>query len=137
MIRAILCGIYGALASVFGKLALSDNLYLDGVAKICANSAVGDKCEAIVFMTRASLFGIMLLLNAAMVGSFLKSMERNASVVVTVLSTGSNYVVTGFLGRFLFQEVLGSWWIVGSTAICFGMCLIGISQEGLPKLRAR
>lgn len=137
MIHALLCGMFGALASIFGKLALSDNLYLDGVSKICAASAVGDKCELIMFLTRAALFGMMLFLNAAMVGSFLRSMERNASVVVTVLSTGSNYVVTGFLGRFLFQEVLGSWWLVGSTAICFGMCLIGISQEGLPKLRAR
>lgn len=137
MLQAIYCGVFGALASIAGKLALSDSFLLMEVNVMCSLYFDGSVCPIILLMCRMGLFGLMLLLNATMVASFLKSMERNASVTVTVLSTGSNYVVTGFLGRLIFDERLGSWWLVGSTLICFGMCLIGVSQEGIPKLRAR
>lgn len=137
MLQAIYCGIFGALASIAGKLALSDSSLLIGINAACSANFDGTTCNLVLLVSRMILFGVMLLLNATMVASFLKSMERNASVIVTVLSTGSNYVLTGFLGRVIFDEKLGSWWLVGSTLICFGMCLIGVSQEGIPKLRAR
>lgn len=135
MMQALYCGMFGALASIAGKFALSDNYFIVGSNSMCMDYFDVSTCGSGVLLLRAALFGLMLLCNATMIASFLKSMERNASVIVTVLSTGSNYVVTGMLGRLMFDESLGSWWIIGSTMICLGMCLIGLSQEGFPKLR--
>lgn len=140
MLNAVLCGVYGALASVSGKIALSSNRILESVSFYCASnlSSFGEhSCDGVVIACRLLSFGCMILLNAAMISSFLKSMENNSSVVVTVLSTASNYLLTGFAGKIVFNEPLGSWWVLGSTIICIGLCFIVISQEGMPKLRAK
>lgn len=139
MIQAIACGLYGSAASVFGKLALSENFLIEYVAVMCSEMLLKDDhiCKITKLTTRAILFGFMLVSNAAMIANFLQAMEKNASVIVTVVSTAVNYLVTGAVGLFLFKEPVGSYWIIGYMCICFGLCLISISQEGLPKLRAR
>lgn len=140
MLHAILCGLYGALASVTGKLALSNNHVLESVNIFCAAnwSSFGENtCAGISISFRLLAFGCMLLLNAAMVSNFLRAMEKNPSVVVTVLSTASNYLITGVAGKIVFDEALGSWWALGSTIICVGLCFIVVSQEGIPRFRAK
>jgi drug/metabolite transporter (DMT)-like permease len=139
MINALFCGIYGALASVLGKIALSENVYTEILNVTCTTqfSLDAPTCTGLVFFVRFIVFGCMLLSNAAMIACFLRSMERNASVTVTVVSSAVNYLASGAAGLFIFSEPVGQHCLAGSLCICLGLCLIGVSQEGLPKLRAR
>ena len=135
MLLAIACGAFGAVASIVGKLALSDNLLMTMVSTLCEveYDMKTQQCQYLIVVLRVMLFGIMIALNAAMVANFLRAMEKHASVIVTVVSTATNYLITGGLGRIIFKEKLGSWWLLGSVLICGGLCLIGISQDGITK----
>lgn len=138
MFHAILCGFCGASASVVGKLAFSsDNPIIKSLSSFCRMTNSIDHCNYALIFIRAVLFGGMLFLNAAMVANFLRAMEKSPSVIVTVVSTATNYLVTGLFGKFLLSEKLGERWILGSTLICVGLCLIAVSQDGFPKLRLR
>lgn len=141
MLHAVLCGLCGALASVAGKVALSNNRTLETVNMLCEDNnlhSLGpNTCVGVAILFRVLAFSCMLLLNAAMVSSFLRSMEKNSSVIVTVISTAANYLLTGLAGKLAFNEALGSWWMLGSTIICVGLCFIVVSQDGIPKLRSR
>jgi len=132
MIHALLCGIYGSLASVLGKIALSENWIVESVFTYC-EGYIGkhgeNLCSTSRFCCRGFFFVSMLFLNTMMVASFLRAMSANLSIVVTVLSTATNYLITGALARLLFDENLGSWWVTGSLIICCGLCLVSLSQE--------
>jgi uncharacterized membrane protein len=133
----LLCGFFGALASVIGKMSLSYNNIMDGVNSACSNQLSSSWCLFVAFFVRFILFCAMLGLNLSMVTYFLKALEKNASVVVTVVSSATNYLLVGILGRVLFSEQLNTQWVVGSVLICCGLCFVGVSQEGFPKLREK
>ena len=138
MLNALACGLFGAASSVLGKMALSDNVVLQWLMLVCNANNIEDglTIQGLIYLVRVVLFGMMMLSNAAMIASFLKSMEKNASVTVTVVSNAVNYLASGAAGLLIFGEAVGSFWIVGSLCICLGLCMIVISQEGLPKMRA-
>lgn len=136
MLNAVLCGLLGAAASVLGKLALSESAYLNTLRDLCRNVEVDNwSCDYVILGARCLLFLSMVFTNAAMIARFLKSMEKNASVTVTVVSSATNYLASGAVGLTVFGEPVGPNWCLGSLCICLGLCLVGISQEGFPKLR--
>jgi drug/metabolite transporter (DMT)-like permease len=132
MFYAALCGIFGSLASVMGKIAFSDNQVLSAARAFCAQDLglQADTCQAASTALRLLCFGLMLACNATMVAFYLRALAQNASVVATVGSTAVNYLVTGATGWLLFRESVGSSWLLGSLFISTGLCLIAMSQDG-------
>jgi drug/metabolite transporter (DMT)-like permease len=132
MFYAALCGIFGSLASVMGKIALSENRVLSAVLAFCAQDLglARASCQAASTALRLLCFGLMLACNAAMVAFYLKALAEDASVVATVGSTAVNCLVTGATGFLLFGESVGSSWLLGSLFISTGLCLILTSQDG-------
>ena len=139
MIFAVVCGAFGALASIVAKLALSDHPTFRSIASICEAIVTTRHilCSAAVASTRVILFMIMVLLNGLMVTYFLKAMRNNASVVVAVVSTSINFLLTGVLGFVILNEKVGAQWLMGSVLISVGLCFVSIGQHGIPKLRGR
>lgn len=139
MIFAVLCGAFGALASIVAKLALSDHPTVRSISSICEAIVTSSHtlCSAAVVSTRVILFMTMVLLNGLMVTYFLKAMRNNASVVVAVVSASVNFLLTGALGFILLNEKVGAQWLMGSVLISVGLCFVSIGQHGIPKLRDR
>ena len=139
MIFAVVCGAFGALASIVAKLALSDHSIVRSISSICEAIVTTRHtlCSAAVVSTRVILFMTMILLNGLMVTYFLKAMRNNASVVVAVVSTSVNFLLTGAFGLILLNEKVGAQWLMGSVLISIGLCFVSIGQHGIPKLRDR
>jgi uncharacterized membrane protein len=140
MIFAVVCGAFGALASIVAKLALSDHPTFRSITSICeaiVTTRHVTLCSAAVASTRVILFMTMVLLNGLMVTYFLKAMRNNASVVVAVVSTSINFLLTGVLGFIILNEKVGAQWLMGSVLISVGLCFVSIGQHGIPKLRGR
>ncbi|XP_019870679.1 transmembrane protein 42 [Aethina tumida] len=70
-------------------------------------------------------FGLMLLCNAGVWTLFVKALhQNNSSLVATVLSTASNFVLSGVVGFVIFDETTSiSWWI-GLYIIIVGLLLV-------------
>jgi len=140
MIYAVLCGVFGALASIVAKLALSsDNPAIRSTSSICKAIAITrhNVCSAAMLSTRVILLIIMVFLNGLMVSYFLKAIRNNASVVVAVVSTSINFLVTGALGFILLDEKVGAQWLLGSVLISIGLCFVSIGQHGILKHRGQ
>lgn len=131
MILAVICGICGAIGSLFGKLAFSNNKIISKLETVLCIIVVDDSiCYLISIVLRIISFILMILFNGLMVNSFLKSIRNYASVSVAVVSTASNYLATGFIGYIVLDENLSLYWFSGSILISIGLCLISMSQDG-------
>lgn len=124
----LICGFLGGLGSVFGKLAFSgDSLPLQLFLSSCPNFS--HYCQYFGIFLRFIAGGLMFATNATGIGYFLRSMETNHTVVVVVLSSSTNFLSTGILGKLIFAEELNKSWYSGSVLILIGMLLISFSQK--------
>ncbi|KAL1505869.1 hypothetical protein ABEB36_005327 [Hypothenemus hampei] len=103
---AVFSGIFAASASAFGKfcgLEMFQNLYA----------------------VRLIFFVLMLFCNAAVWTMFVKALHQSSSsLVATVISSTSNYVLTAFIGFVLLGEVTSFFWWFGMLFIIAGLVLI-------------
>mmetsp|Transcript_15996 Transcript_15996/g.20042 ORF Transcript_15996/g.20042 Transcript_15996/m.20042 type:complete len:83 (-) Transcript_15996:238-486(-) len=66
----------------------------------------------------------MLLSNAFMISFFLKAMHTSGSLVATVMSSASNFLMSGILGRLIFKERISRVWWLGAVCIYGGIILL-------------
>jgi len=133
-----LSGLYGALASVAGKLALSSG---SPVSALCAAefgtaapwAVPPGYCAALQVGCRAVLFGAMLGCNGLMLSTFLMALEKRGTLIVVVISSTCNMLASGLLGQLLFGEPVHLSWCVGASLMCLGVGLVAFSQHDTSK----
>ncbi len=127
----MLCGLFGSLATILGKMALSsDNWILIDMWAICAQSLglSPERCDMLVLLFRGITFFEMLFCNALMISYFLKSLEKESSLHVTVISTATNFLLSGLLGRLVLKEEVSNMWYLGASIISAGICCISYGR---------
>lgn len=131
--EVFLCGVYGALGSLSGKLALGQDSPVSGLCNEGVGRSLGiphSHCAMIVIGFRFLLFGLMVMLNGLMISSFLLALEKKGTLVVVVISSSMNICLTGLLGHFFLGENVGENWYIGALLMLIGVFLVAFSQEG-------
>jgi drug/metabolite transporter (DMT)-like permease len=126
------CGVYGALGSLSGKLALGRDSPVSGLCNEGVGKSLGiphGHCSMIVLGFRLLLFAFMVMLNGLMISSFLLALERRGTLVVVVISSSMNICLTGLLGQFFLGESVGESWYGGALLMLVGVFLVAFSQE--------
>lgn len=137
LLPVIVCGVFGGLATIFGKVSFSENWIIAEAFSFCT-SFVGstESClYASLFVRGLAILGIVGC-NAFIVGYFLKAMEQNNTVIVVVISSAVNFLTSGIMGQLCFGEKVPVSWFAGSALIALGMLLVALS-EGPPALSIR
>ena len=135
VVDSFMAGLFGALASVFGKLAFSSNSILvtfleDKCPQVDLYSVGGElACTYVVYLCRVLMFVIMGWVNAMMFHFAFKAMNTEGSLSGTVTTTSCNFVFTALLGYFLFREELSLMWFVGAACIAIGVCLVTMGKD--------
>lgn len=132
VLSIVICGLFGGLATVCGKLCFTHkNAVWNMITSFCNSPPLSLSVEmsdyAIVIGRLLALGGIILS-NACNVGYFLKAMRENNTVIVVVISSAVNFLISGLLGQLLFAEVVSSSWFAGSALIVMGMVLVSMSE---------
>uniref|UniRef100_A0A7S4FGS8 EamA domain-containing protein n=1 Tax=Eutreptiella gymnastica TaxID=73025 RepID=A0A7S4FGS8_9EUGL len=121
----VVAGTFGCLSSVFGKLsvesdspsllrwALLESAVLDGVA-----------LETVLMGARVVSFGLNVICTALMWRYYIQAMASVTSAKASVVSTGTNFVLTALAGAVMFQEQLNWAWFIGAGLIVLGLFLI-------------
>lgn len=126
----VICGFFGGLATIFGKVSFSDNWIIMESQSFCS-SFMGQSftaCFYVTLLVRAlAILGIVGC-NAFIVGYFLKAMEQNNTVIVVVISSAVNFLTSGILGQVMFGEKVPVTWFAGSALIALGMLLVALSE---------
>lgn len=138
LLPVIICGVFGGLATIFGKISFSDNWIISYFSILCGGwAAQSGYCLYVDYLVRGlSLMGIVGC-NAFIVGYFLKAMEQNNTVIVVVISSAVNFLTSGILGQVVFGEKVPVSWFAGSALIVLGMLLVTLSEgSALPSTRA-
>ena len=135
MIEIIKSGLAGAVASIFGKLSLSDKTpvseFIRYYCEVFFFFGDSSRCWNFVYGFRLTSFLLMFFFNAMALSKFLKALEKRGSVPVTVVSSATNFLVTGLLSGVLLGEEVNAKWCFGAFLIAAGVFLIALSQGGL------
>ena len=128
---SIVAGVFGAFASVFGKLAFSsDSLAVKYVENKCQQFLTGidatsqSQCSIVVYIFRAIMFCVMMGVNAVMLSSAVRALHADGSLKSTVMTTSVNFVATAIFAYLLFGEDLSTTWWVGAVFIFFGVYFV-------------
>jgi drug/metabolite transporter (DMT)-like permease len=126
-------GCLGGMSTVFGKIAFSaDNLVAIRLQQECGlHLFADDQCALAGYVLRITGFVGIFVCNAIGLSYYLKAMEQNNTIVVVVLSSAANFLITGVLGKLIFGEILSRFWSIGSLLVMGGMCLVALSQGQL------
>ncbi|XP_078483331.1 transmembrane protein 42-like [Ciona intestinalis] len=127
---AIGAGVFGAFASVCGKLGAHQSILHD----VCVNGGLymqgnGEICWTISLILRAVFVLLTLALNGVMWSLFIESMQTLATSEAVVLNTGSNILTSALIGKLLFGDKLSVIWWVGATLIVTGMAVLQSKQS--------
>ena len=124
-------GMFACLASLFGKLALSD----DDIMQICMK--IGDRydmdivapCARISPLIRAACFGMIFISNSFMWLFFTKTLNVSATTAEAVaVNSATNFSLSGLSGMVLFGEAISWKWAAGTLCIILGLFCINLSQ---------
>lgn len=72
----------------------------------------------------------MFYTNALTFTYFMKSLETRGSLTVTVVSSSTNFLITGALSGLILGEEITWRWCLGAGVIAVGVCLIALGQTG-------
>ena len=64
-----------------------------------------------------------------MLSNFLIALEKKGSLVVVIVSSSTNIILTGFIGQLLLNEDVGDNWYAGASLMLMGVALIAFSQD--------
>jgi drug/metabolite transporter (DMT)-like permease len=78
---------------------------------------------------RVIFFVLMLVCNALMMSNFLVALEKQGSLMVVIVSSSINMILTGIFGLCLLGENVKDNWFVGAFLMSVGVTLIAISQD--------
>jgi drug/metabolite transporter (DMT)-like permease len=124
--EVFLIGLFGATASLCGKLSLSQGT-LAAPLHIC--NSLGGYCVVISLTFRVIFFVLMLGCNALMMSNFLVALEKKGSLMVVIVSSSINMILTGIFGLCLLGEIVKDNWFAGAFLMSIGVTLIAISQD--------
>lgn len=71
----------------------------------------------------------MLAFNAMMLSNFLIALEKKGSLMVVIVSSSTNIILTGVIGQILLGEDVGDKWYIGACVMLIGVTLIAFSQD--------
>ena len=127
-LHSIIAGVFGAFASVFGKLAFSsDSIAVKYISQTChANLKISSElyCSYIIYGFRALMFFIMMTVNGIMLSSMVRALHSDGSLKSTVITTSVNFVATAIFAYLLFSEDLSMTWWVGAFFIFLGVYFV-------------
>ena len=116
IILSSLAGMFAGLAAVFSKLALDD-------------SKINEDWK---YQWRICFIGMVVVCNVLMWLLFVRSLHSAPTVVIPMIfNTITNFITTGFLGYFIFQEELKVAWFLGILCMMLGIVFLklGITQK--------
>lgn len=96
--------------------------------------------DAPTSLVQKAVFAILMLISNAMVWRyFVKGLHSNDSstLVPTVISTASNFIVSGFLGSLVFKEDVNMLWLIGAIMIFSGLYCIISEEEMLDETKKK
>jgi hypothetical protein len=139
MLLVFLCGIFGAMASILGKISLSEtSIVTAAVGSACIRSStilnvwptvatllgkdlldqygleVIFSCSTLAQTSRLVVFVLMVYCNALMLSYFLRALRDRSSLAVTVVSSATNFLITGLLGGLILGEDVNGVWYIGA-----------------------
>lgn len=136
VLSIVICGLFGGLATVCGKLCFThENAVWNQLTSFCCSPPLSlsvEMCDYVIYIGRLLALGGIIMSNACNVGYFLKAMKENNTVIVVVISSAVNFLISGFLGQILFAELVSSSWFVGSALIVIGLVLVSMSEAPQP-----
>ena len=125
------CGIAGAVGSLCGKLALSEHVAMDVCTVYLSDISFLSTgyCTVFSLAFRAVFFVLMLTFNALMLSNFLIALEKKGSLMVVIVSSSMNIILTGVMGQTILGEDVSDQWYVGAFVMLIGVALIAFSQD--------
>jgi drug/metabolite transporter (DMT)-like permease len=127
---ALLSGSLGALASCFAKGTFAEAIgmppaWFDADEHNDNHTSHPYITVWILFLAcRGLCLLAMVACNALMLGCFVEGMQESGSVAGTALASAANFIVSAFLGWFLFQEDHSSLWWYGFAMVLVGTVLL-------------
>lgn len=73
-------------------------------------------------------YGLVILFNVIMWGSYVNSLKALSSLHATVTNFATNFLFSGLAGHFLFKEPLPSRWFAGALLIILGVFVLSKSS---------
>ncbi|KAH6672683.1 hypothetical protein F5X68DRAFT_42017 [Plectosphaerella plurivora] len=129
VVLAIASGGCAAFNGVFAKLTTTE---LTSTISKALSSALGLESieEAFEYALRAGFFACNLIFNGIMWTLFTKALAQgNSTTQVSIINTGSNFVVTALLGFIIFSENLPPLWWLGAALLVAGNVIVGRKDE--------
>lgn len=109
IILSSLAGMFAGLAAVFSKLALDDSKF----------------SQDWEYQWRICFIGMVVVCNVLMWLLFVRSLHSVPSVVIAMIfNTTTNFITTGFLGYFIFQEEVKINWFLGILCMMLGIVFL-------------
>ena len=129
--EVFLCGVAGAVSSLFGKLALSALSPAETCAVLFSGTSFqeGGYCTIISTACSCTLYLLMIACNAYMFSTFLIALKKKGSLMVVIVSSSTNIILTGVFGQFILGENVGDRWYAGAFVMMVGVALIAFSQD--------
>jgi hypothetical protein len=88
-----------------------------------------DYCRVLIILPlRLLCIVAMIVLNAYMIGSFLRGMKESGTMVGTTLSTASNFFWSAVYGYWIWKEQMNMQWCIGFTCVLLGVIILSNVQ---------
>ncbi|XP_055535706.1 uncharacterized protein LOC129724654 [Wyeomyia smithii] len=111
---AIVSGLCASTASFFGKLS--------SLGEYLAENFGNQQFQLLI---QILCIGIMVMLNACVWRFFVKALHTNGgTLVASLVSAATNYIVSALFGWLIFQEQTSIWWWFGTALVLGGLLLI-------------
>ncbi|KAI5252855.1 hypothetical protein E4T42_03235 [Aureobasidium subglaciale] len=130
LLFAIASGACAALNGVFAKLTTTHltTAWAESLSHIFGLSGPNKFFE---FLVRGLFFVLNLVFNGIMWGLFTRALTLATSTTrVSVINTSANFMITAFMGFFIFSETLPGLWLLGAAMLVAGSVIIGRREEG-------
>ncbi|KAG6063689.1 hypothetical protein E4U32_000987 [Claviceps aff. humidiphila group G2b] len=130
VLYAMASGACAAFNGVFAKLTTTSltSTLSSSIAHLLHLPGYHNAFEVLI---RGIFFALNLTFNGIMWTLFTKALAKGTSTTqVSVLNTGTNFVVTALLGLVIFSEALPPMWWAGAGLLVVGNVVVGRKDEG-------
>ncbi|KAG6286016.1 hypothetical protein E4U09_006935 [Claviceps aff. purpurea] len=130
VLYAMASGACAAFNGVFAKLTTTSltSTLSSSIAHLLHLPGYHNAFEVLI---RGIFFALNLTFNGIMWTLFTKALAKGTSTTqVSVLNTGTNFVITALLGLVIFSEALPPMWWAGAGLLVVGNVVVGRKDEG-------
>ncbi|KAJ1922348.1 hypothetical protein H4219_000210 [Mycoemilia scoparia] len=129
---AVVGGTFAAAASLYAKLMVDSNIEM--AAKFVQDLFGSDlDPQKVELGARGIMLFLVVVCNALMWLFFTKALRYSTSSVrVTTIQTIVNFIVTGLLGSYVFNDALSVQWWFGVSLIAAGLTVISSPKNAVP-----